>query len=166
MKKHWLLVMTCLVGSSAMAAKPVLNDPCFQSVFDKTLSGYHWRVYECVPSDSSADPSTYYKTRLSTPQGPKIDSPVFTAQPQLETQYKLVKPDVLLLDFIDERNGEALLLRPLIKTPNLSIARFRYLTGDEESLIVRQDNAFLTFLPAKNRMRIELKPDGHLSLIR
>lgn len=161
-----LLAALCLAGAAHAEKAPSASDPCFKSVFKKTVQQQQWQVFECMPENPTAV-TVYYRASLKRADGSQQESGVIAAEPQLQTDYHLHGGDLLQLDFVSERNGSTAFLHPVAGDGKaLSMVRFDYQTGDEESLQVVRKGQQLSFKPARNKMKVNIQPDGQLQLLK
>lgn len=161
-----LLAITCLVVTGCASNFPASNSSCFKPVFKKTSQRYQWQVLECARQNSATE-GIYYHVVVKRPDGSVQESGVFAGTPQVQTDYNLLGSELLQLDFVDERNGETAFLHPIVGSGTaLSLVRFNYTTGDEESLQVLRKGNQLTFKPISNKMKVNVLPDGKLQLLK
>lgn len=161
-----LLAALTLAGMAHAEKTPTANDPCFKPVFKKAVQQLQWQVFECMPENPTAV-TVYYRVSLKRPDGSQQESSIIAAEPQLQTDYHLHGGDVLQLDFVSERNGSTAFLHPVEGSGKaLSMVRFNYQSGDEESLQVLRKGQQLSFKPARNKMKVTIQPDGQLQLLK
>ena len=153
-------VVLALVATSASgAAVAPAGDACFKDVFQKRAGDGTWLVRECRDDVQLRYRITYRAAQEVAAAEITLDEIEAIAG----VEYRMAGPATLLLDAPAERGGRAYLLHPVKGRPALSVAAFRYMSGDEESLAVRLDGRRIRATAGHDTHVFDIGPNGTLT---
>ena len=154
------LVIALAAMSAASAGAASAGDGCFKQVFQQRDGDATWLVRECHDGDTLRYRIAYRPAQAGAAAAEikldEIDGIVGVA-------YRVVAPATLLLDAPAERGGRAYLLHPVEGGPALSVAAFRYMGDDEESLAVRLDGRRILASTGRSKHVFDIAPNGTLT---
>jgi hypothetical protein len=162
----WLKQVTtlalALIAMSASGAGVIpASDACFKQVFQKRVGESTWLVRECQDGATLRYRIAYRPTQAGAAAA--ADITMHEIDDIVGVEYRTVGPATLLLDAPAERGGRAYLLHPVDGNPSLSVAAFRYMSGDEESLAVRQERQRIRASTRQGAHVFDIAPNGVLT---
>ena len=158
------LVLAVAAMSASSTGATSAGDACFKQVFQKRDGDATWLVRECKDGVTLRYRIAYRIAHRTAQAGAaaadinmdEIDGIVGVA-------YRVVGPATFLLDAPAERGGRAYLLHPVEGRPALSVAAFRYMGDDEESLAVRLDGRHILATTGRGKHLFDIAPNGTLT---
>jgi hypothetical protein len=135
-----ILFIGSLFLSFSSYAKPEKFAECFFIiVFTKLTDENSWKVQRCSHKGKENFIVDFAKGKKDYEAYEFI---IKDASPIVDISYDLLTPDVLNIDFVHERGGEAYLISPLV-SKKVSGFRFKYKGSEESSLELKSDGEII-----------------------
>jgi hypothetical protein len=160
LKQVTTLVLALIAISASGAGVTPASDSCFKQVFHTRVGESTWLVHECQDGAKLRYRIAYRATQAGAAAA--ADITMHEIEDIVGVEYRTVGPATLLLDAPAERGGRAYLLHPVDGNPALSVAAFRYMSGDEESLAVRQEGRRIRASTRQAAHVFDIAPNGAL----
>lgn len=154
----WLAPMVLMLEVANAGATSV-DDSCFKTVLQQRAGDGTWLVRKCEAKETLRYRIAYRAAQA----GATADITLHETDAIADVAYRIVGPATLLLDATAERGGQAYLLHPVDGRSKLSVATFRYMGDDEESLVVRMTGRRIRASTAHGTHVIDIGATGTLT---
>ncbi|WP_321783782.1 hypothetical protein [Paraburkholderia sp. J94] len=167
-----LSLVVSLAMHPARAAGPAVasvNESCKKEAFKQLEGAQSWVVRVCDGTAGETESNVsvfvdYGNTRTRVAQHAHFTEA--NADGIVQTSYRAIAPDTLLIDMQAERGGVAYLVHPVSDQSRASYARFEYDGGDDESLKVKQRGERIVATTRASHVEYVIDAKGRLTRVK